>query len=145
MNLSGVTDWLSGQSNGLAIVSDDMAVVRGLLLKQATTPDMTVAVVWAGAPVYFSERKAVDLLGKNDPVIAKGPPAVPYFHPGHTKWNYDYSIGKLKPDVISGLWNPTANDRRKISEWGYINCGGDTYVLNSNTNKVKIEYLRQIH
>jgi hypothetical protein len=26
------------------------------------------------------------------------------FRPGHMKWDYDYSIGKLRPDAIVQLW-----------------------------------------
>ncbi len=27
------------------------------------------------------------------------------FRPGHSKWDYDYSIGELKPDLIVQLWD----------------------------------------
>jgi len=80
-------------------------------LKKITTPDATIAVVSAGAIPYFTNLKAIDLLGKNDSVIAhessrgaNGIRSVNDFRPGHMKWNYDYSIGLLKPDVIVQLW-----------------------------------------
>lgn len=78
-----------------------------------------VAVVWAGVVPYFSERPSVDLLGKNDRRIAKGPSQsyaeppltffasapVAYCWPGHTKYDYHYSIEELSPDVILDWWH----------------------------------------
>ena len=65
----------------------------------------------AGAIPYFTDLKAIDFLGKNDQVIAhesssgaSGLRSINDFRPGHMKWNYDHSIGQLKPDVIVQLW-----------------------------------------
>ena len=72
--------------------------------------DATIAVVWAGITPYFDNRNAIDLLGKNDPTIAHLPMHIDRrlgFYPGHLKWDYDYSIGTLKPDVIVELWRVT--------------------------------------
>ena len=93
--------------------SDERAVRAGLALRAFTSPDAVVGVIWAGAIPYFSERTCVDLLGKMDRRIAHEPmraanTKVPWwaaFHPGHMKWDYDYSIGQLRPDVIQApLW-----------------------------------------
>ena len=86
-------------------------VRRAVLIDRFTDPDAAVAIVWAGSLPYFADRYAIDLLGKNDPKIAfenmhtesalaqsKG------FWPGHLKWDYDYSIGQLKPDVVVQVW-----------------------------------------
>lgn len=88
--------------------------LMGLALKDVTTEDAAIAVVTAGNIPYFSERKAVDLLGKNDPVIAKGPVHINSslfepgsWRPGHNKWNYAYSIGELQPDVVAQIWENT--------------------------------------
>ena len=81
-----------------------------LAVRKMTTPQARLAVIWAGIIPYFSERQGVDLLGKNDRKIAKGPnrpywpPPLPFFQttmaeycwPGHTKYDYRYSIGKLR-------------------------------------------------
>jgi hypothetical protein len=72
LNFLGVSNWLMGRNNGHSIFEDAETSRRGLLLKQATSPDTTIAYVRAGAMPYFAERKAIDLLGKNDRVIAKG-------------------------------------------------------------------------
>ena len=89
-----------------------------LSLKESTTPQARVAVIWAGILPYFSERPCVDLLGKNDRTIAYGPnepfdppplpffasAPVPYCWPGHTKRDYRYSVRTMDPDVIQP-WN----------------------------------------
>jgi hypothetical protein len=93
--------------------SDERAVRAGLALREFTSPDAVVGVLWAGAIPYFSERTSVDLLGKMDRHIAhepmrdvdRGLPWWAAFHPGHMKWDYAYSIGELKPDIIQApLW-----------------------------------------
>jgi hypothetical protein len=92
---------------------ENEAMVRqALLLRNLTDEHAVVAVVWAGAGPYFAGREAVDLLGKNDPKIAREKmrfePALMKrslgFWPGHLKWDYGYSIGKLKPDIVLQLW-----------------------------------------
>jgi hypothetical protein len=90
-------------------------VVRlALDVKSITNPEASIAVVTAGSIPYFSERYSIDLLGKNDPVIAHEKPRhlgstynLELFRPGHMKWNYQYSIGELQPDVVVQLWGDT--------------------------------------
>jgi hypothetical protein len=77
-------------------------------INQFTTPEARLAVVSAGSIPYFTERPSIDLLGKNEKVIAHQPNHFPSsvkdIRPGHMKWDYNYSIGELKPDVIVQLW-----------------------------------------
>jgi len=89
-------------------------------VEAVTTADASIAVVWAGVTGYNTDRKLIDLLGKNDRRIARmnirG-----RVHPGHDKWDYDYSIGTLRPDVIFQLWRedmePGLHDR--LDSWSY--------------------------
>jgi len=87
-------------------------VAQALLLRQATTPDATIAVTRAGTIPYFANRTAVDLLGKNDRFVAHEPVATfdhlrfTEFRPGHMKFDYAYSIGYQQPDVIFHLGRP---------------------------------------
>ncbi len=93
----------------------------GLLIEKITFPDAKIALTWAGTVPYFINRKYIDLLGKNDRKIArtrmhrfedteplfsnnflKSP--YTFFYPGHLKWDFDYSISRLKPDVIMQIW-----------------------------------------
>ena len=89
-------------------------VSQALLLRRATTPDASIAVMRAGTIPYFSGRPAVDLLGKNDAHVARGPVAAAAsvsfrdFRPGHMKFDFAHSIGELQPDVIVQLRRRTA-------------------------------------
>lgn len=100
-NLQPVDRWAA---NGAYHVEDDKFAVRyALALKETTAPDAVIAVAWAGSIPYFSERRAIDLLGKSDPVIARSHPRTDVFHPGHTKWDLEYSVGRLRPDLVAQL------------------------------------------
>jgi hypothetical protein len=72
----------------------------GLYLREHTAPDTVVALHWAGIAAYFSERPAVDVLGKSDRHIARL--EVDRFLPGHSKWDWDYVLHVQRPDVIQG-------------------------------------------
>lgn len=137
LNFFGVGNWLLEKNNGVLILEDANASRFGLLLNEATRPDVTIACVWAGTAPYFAGREAIDLLGKSDPVIAKGRP-VAEFLPGHNKWNYVYSIGKLKPDLVFGLWHPTEADRQMMTNLGYIEVQKDFYVNKKSLTKVNL-------
>ena len=77
-------------------------------VEKVTTPQAEIAVVTAGSIPYFSERQSIDLLGKCDSYIARLPSHIPSgladIRPGHMKWDYEYSFGKLKPDLVLGIW-----------------------------------------
>ena len=86
------------------VVDINQRMVRvGLLLRELTDPQARVAVTWAGALPYFADRESIDILGKNDPTIAhqpmrlteRGLARLVAFHPGHLKWDYAYSIGRV--------------------------------------------------
>ena len=114
-------------------------------LKKITTPDASVAVVSAGAIPYFSDLEAIDLLGKNDSVIAhessrgaSGIRSVKDFRPGHMKWNYDYSIGQLKPDVIVQLWGDKDEAQAYIVEYYVIGGAEDDMAFNLRVDSENI-------
>ncbi len=91
-------------SNAPMLRTDIQRLKIGLHVRQFTDPGAVIAVHAAGQIPYYSERPSIDLLGKNDPVIARGAP-VASFAPGHNKWDYDYSILELKPDVVADNFN----------------------------------------
>ena len=91
-------------ANAPMLRTDIQRVKLGLHIHKYTDPEAVIAVHAAGQIPYFSERPAIDLLGKNDRIIAMGPPATE-FAPGHNKWNYDYSILELQPDVVADNFN----------------------------------------
>lgn len=110
INTRDLERWaLLRQPNFVAGNKEDVRIA--VAVKKATTPKAKIAVVTAGAIPYFSERPSIDLLGKNDPYIAHQPSHIPSgldkVRPGHLKWDYHYSIGRLKPDMIVQLWGDT--------------------------------------
>jgi hypothetical protein len=72
----------------------------GLYIKEATAEDAKIADFWAGSVFYFSERYAIDLLGKSDPHIAQLQATSNGRRPGHNKFDFDYSLSQLRPDYI---------------------------------------------
>jgi arabinofuranosyltransferase len=69
-------------------------------LRHAPLPrDAVIAVYFAGTlPYYMPGYRFHDVLGKSDRVIAQMPArAGP---PGHSKWDYAYSLGLVRPAVI---------------------------------------------
>ena len=79
-------------------------VQMGLLLKQNTSETAKVAEFWAGQSIYFSDRRGVDLLGKSDAHIARMPARPEAIKPGHNKYDFDYSLGVLKPDFVIAMF-----------------------------------------
>ena len=80
-------------------------------LNKITSQDAVIATVQAGICGYYSQFKLTDIMGYNDKYIAKGPVYFKLtkknykeFVPGHVKLNYDYTINKVKPDIIYDTW-----------------------------------------
>ncbi|MGE4053239.1 MAG: hypothetical protein AB7F99_00455 [Vicinamibacterales bacterium] len=104
--------WLGWARYHAAKAPDDIAFARlGLMLRDRLPPDAVVAAGWVGAPAYFSRLKAIDLLGKTDPYVARAP-VTGEFRPGHNKMDLDHSIGRLRPDVV-------VTDDPALSRYGY--------------------------
>ncbi len=83
---------------------DEGNVKIGLLLKQNTAPGCRVADAYAGSVFYFSGRYGIDLLGKSDRHIAREVVAGEGRRAGHNKFDYDYSIGRLRPDIVIAMF-----------------------------------------
>ena len=109
-------------------------VKLGVELREGAPLDSRVAVVWAGALPYFSRLYSIDLLGKSDKVIARSKPH--NMATGHNKWNYEHSVGVLKPDYIVELWHPTQADIAYISRLGYSQKPGGIYIRNRPAHEV---------
>ncbi len=128
-------------SNAPMLRTDIQRVKIGLLIKESTDPGAAIAVHAAGQIPYFSERTTIDLLGKSDPVIAKGPPATD-FAPGHNKWNYSYSILQLKPDVIADNFNKLTGFMSDVDEYQRLPNG--IYIRKDsklvNVSKLSMDY-----
>ena len=99
----------------------------GKELQLITTENAKVGVFWAGSIAYYSEREMIDFLGKSDNFVGKINPKRNLnnknynfndFHPGHNKWDFQYSIGELKPDIILREW-PDENFDLEIKKNNY--------------------------
>ena len=90
----------------------------GFLLRATTPDDHRIAVAAAGATPYFSRRPTEDLLGKNDAHIAHLPPKG-VFSPGHDKWDYTWSLGERKTQLIVEPVDLNPADEKYIDELGF--------------------------
>lgn len=94
-------------------------------------PHARVAVVWSGIPAYFSDWQMVDLLGYNDPWVARQPPSIPLtaatwrsFRPGHVKLGYGHALEVHQPDLIFQTWRPDGKDwAPELRRRGYERVG----------------------
>jgi arabinofuranosyltransferase len=120
-NLTRRPDYVAGSDRNLQVA---------LAIENVTKPGASVAVVGAGTiPYLLPDRYAIDILGKADPYIAhqtvRTPmsiPDVPNMRPGHMKWDYAYTFGKLKPDVIVSIWEGTGAEAALYLEKSYVSA-----------------------
>jgi hypothetical protein len=118
--LMGGYDFFQGPGN------ESILTNGGLILEEATLPDTLVGVFWAGTLPYFAHRPSVDMLGKNDAYIARLPANEGSFKPGHNKFDYDYSLARLQPDLlVSPLSLAVVADPRVFS---FYLTGDDAYA-----------------
>jgi hypothetical protein len=117
------TKW--GIYNAPLLQSDIQRALRGIHIRRSTDSEAIVAMHAAGNIGYFSHRRAIDLLGKSDRVIARSKPRT-RFRPGHNKWDYDYSIGNIQPDLIADEWGRLR--QYLSSESSYVRMGNGIHV-----------------
>ena len=70
-----------------------------------------IAVTHAGLPAYAMDRPLHDLLGKCDKHIARTKSKG--LRPGHNKYDYDYSLNKVRPDVVLETYSMNPADLHK--------------------------------
>jgi arabinofuranosyltransferase len=103
----------------------------------------TVAVVLAGTLPYFCSRTCIDLLGKNDRVVARSQGhQTGEFVPGHNKWDYEYSILRLSPDIIVRLWEPPTPTVEAALRERYAPAffpDGKSFLVNRSSRRVHLE------
>ncbi|HUT13922.1 MAG TPA: hypothetical protein VMY42_25760 [Thermoguttaceae bacterium] len=128
-------------------VSDHQEMVRrSLVLREISHPEAKVALIWAGIIPYFTDRQMIDLSGKNDRHVARlemhGPPPgsdrFRYFHPGHLKWDYGYSIGELQPDVVLQVAYPPGEAEAYLDgEYREVTLAGCRYYLREQSPQIR--------
>jgi hypothetical protein len=123
-----------------------LMVEHASIVRELINDNGSIAVTSAGCLPYFADRKIVDVLGKVDNVIAKKPMRTAtagnnpytYFLPGHLKWDYAYSYGELKPDLIVHVWrNPSeAEPYLKQYEKMYVGAPNEFWFLRKGSPNV---------
>jgi len=122
-------------------------------IRNLTRETASVGVFWAGSIPFYSERYAVDFLGKSDPQIANRPPDLSgsiswsgmFSVPGHNKYDLTASIIERKPTYIQG----TRWGRDDVTEWAsnhYVSVShfGVTLLLLKNSPDVLWERVESI-
>ena len=140
------------KNNDLLLTRTNLFVTESVeTMRDTTEADARIATIWAGVPAYYSHRTMLDLLGKNDTFIATSAPHGEFF-PGHNKWDYDYSIGKLRPDVIFQTFDRGLEENlyQRITNWGYKKMcpitgvfGSRGYYYHSNSKQIKWDSLQE--
>jgi hypothetical protein len=122
--------WFNYAIDGAPLLKADIRRVKlGLHIAENTSPEAVIAVHAAGQIPYYSERATIDLLGLNDPIVAKGV-GHGEFYPGHNKWDYDYSIGQLQPDVVADNFLPLAAFMQGNAQYKKLRNG--IYIRNNS-------------
>jgi hypothetical protein len=125
-----------------------------LVLREVTTPQATVAVVFAGTIPYYLDRRAIDVLGKSDRYIASLPPdlsgsiswAGMSSVPGHNKYDLDYSIKQLQPTYVQIMrWGRTDLTPWAASQYVRAQKGGVTMWLRKGSPDVRWTRVVQDH
>ena len=126
-------------------------VEQALGLRQLTTADATVAVMRAGTIPYFAERGAVDLLGKSDRHIAhepansaSGADNFREFRPGHVKFDFAYSIGDLRPDVVLQLRRREPLARPFLQDYEDALLDGECVYVRRGSRNVRRDRLTRL-
>jgi hypothetical protein len=140
------------KNNDLMLTRTNLFVTESVeTMRDTTETGASIGTVWAGVPAYYSHRTMFDLLGKNDTFIATSAPHGDFF-PGHNKWDYDYSIGKLQPDVIFQTFDRglELDLHKRIINWGYKKMcpvtgtfGSSGYYYRTNSTRIKWASLKE--
>ena len=140
------------KNNDLLLTRTNLRITESVeTMRDTTEAGASIGTIWAGVPAYYSHRTMLDLLGKNDTFIATSAPHGDFF-PGHNKWDYDYSIGKLQPDVIFQTYDRDIekNLHQRITNWGYKKMcpitgtfGPRGYYYRTNSTQVKWNTLEE--
>jgi len=120
-------DFFAGERTARQIHWDNRNAIFGLKLGEVVSPATTIAVVAAGSIPFFSNLRAVDLLGKNDGHIAHEAP-LERFVPGHDKRDYVYSLTTYTPDLVLELWHHSPEELSAIAALGYRTLPNGMYV-----------------
>ncbi len=90
---------------------DSIQAIKSLDSRKYIPLNSTAVSVWAGTlPYYRPDIDFVDPLGKMDKYISRTKPRYSFF-PGHTKWDWNYTLSKYKPMFIFKDYENTCVDK----------------------------------
>jgi hypothetical protein len=106
------------------LVLDIMRVQRGHMISMSTDEKTVIAVHGAGNIPYYAQRTTIDLLGKSDHYIARMIPKQTMI-PGHNRWDYEFSIGVKRPDLVADDWGNIDSfmSENMIDQYQKLSCG----------------------
>jgi hypothetical protein len=78
-----------------------------------------------------------------DRTIAKSTSRMKEFWPGHTKWNYGFSVYKYHPDLILQLFFKTPADDRQIIHAGYDHIRDDLFIRHDRYDRIKLPFTQE--
>jgi hypothetical protein len=147
---SALTEWLLLKPP-LHVEDNARMVERAIAVRKFTTHAASIAVVWDGAIPYFADRYTVSILGKNDRRIGRipmrtvsGPAKLVAFYPGHLKWDYSYSLGELKPDVIVHVWKQPEEAEGYMGDYVSVRLYGFLFHIRENSQNVRWDEVRRL-
>jgi hypothetical protein len=112
-------------------------------LASHTKSQARIAVTWAGITPYFVDRAFIDVYGKCDKYIARtegkywsGSRKGLGFIPGHMKWDYNHSIGKLQPDVIAQLVKHADIPHEHLIHYKPVVAANETFYLHKQSGLI---------
>jgi hypothetical protein len=130
---------------------DNVAVAQ--LLDTVLTKDASVGVFYAGSIPYYTNRYAIDFLGKCDPVIASLKPdlsgAVAWDGmlsvPGHNKYRLAYSIVNKQPTFIQGVsWGKDDVSAWAGEQYVKVRLLGNRMLLKKGSPQVKWDRITEL-
>ncbi|MEZ4692242.1 MAG: hypothetical protein R3A12_19620 [Ignavibacteria bacterium] len=123
--------------NAFYVDLDINKTVMGVKISEKTSEDARIAVSLAGSEPYFSNRYSIDLLGKMDKYIAKSKPSDEFYLPGHSKWDYYYSISTYNPDLILELFQKPDDKLQNFLDSNYLLLPNNIYLKKGSTSVSK--------
>lgn len=114
--------WMTGTRRPPQVESHRTVLRQLHRMQRMVRPGAVVATAWAGIPAYFSDYRMVDILGFNDRHVARSPSRVSgdgnprLFRPGHDRWDFDYLLGRVRPDAFFQVWKGLRLEGVKVGE-----------------------------
>ncbi|MEB3355566.1 MAG: hypothetical protein VKK04_02380 [Synechococcales bacterium] len=123
---------------------DRLNVEASIVLDNVLAEDAKIAVFFAGAYPYYTEREAVDCLGKSEKYVARLKPDPNFLAIGHSKFDLDYCILQSNADAVRLLWWPNRSDElpkgELIFQGVWLNLSGTDFYFYFRKNSPHVDW-----